>query len=487
MIEVQIGQPLPDKVKFLDENGNLIVIELEFEWNPLINFIDYYAQCINIRVTERSSNRRFCLSMVYAFNDLNDRHSLWELLINFAAHIHEPWVVCEDFNCVLSNTERLGGDSGPVWCNLLDSPAMGSFFTWINKQDISTRVYSRLDMVLINAEWSVEMNYMCANFLPEGIFDHTPCLIQSSSKQECCRKPFKYYNMWGKSSVFLANLMEWWNDDVQGTKMCRIVRKLKHLKHHLKRFNKDQFDDIENCSEKQAHGEVKELQQACALFLSQKAKLAWSRDGDTNSKFFHGEIKDAVFSISDHKALGPDGFSSSFFKDSWSVIGKDVCEAIVDVFRTEKFLKQLNSTTITLIPKCKMPTSVTHFRRIACCNVLCKCVSKLICNRLAKVLSDLISKNEGGFIRGRSKIENIMVYQDLVRLYNKQSCYPRCMFKMDLKKAYDSVSWKFMGEILEAFNLPVQFKHLVMKCITSAAFSLAVNGETFVFFMARGV
>ncbi|XP_074315667.1 uncharacterized protein LOC141651874 [Silene latifolia] len=179
-------------------------------WNPnifLIDFVDYSAQCINMRVTERNSNKNFCLSMIYAFNDITDRRCLWGQLVQFAATIHEPWVVCGDFNCVLSPSKRLGGDSTTAEidefqqcldrCNLVDSPAMGSFFTWNNKQEVSTRVYSRLDRVLINTEWSMEMSSMCANFLPEGTFDHTPCLIQKLGSNDSCRKPFKYYSMWG--------------------------------------------------------------------------------------------------------------------------------------------------------------------------------------------------------------------------------------------------------------------------------------------------
>ncbi|XP_074293102.1 uncharacterized protein LOC141620021 [Silene latifolia] len=370
------------------KGGRILIL-----WNPNIfhiDFIDYSAQCINMRVTEMSSNKRSCLSMVYAFNDLHDRHPLWEQLIKFAVNIHEPWVVCGDFNCVLSHSERLGGDSTTAEidefqqcldiCNLVDSPAMGSFFTWNNKQDVFTRVYSRLDRVLINAEWSVEMNGMCANFLPEGTFDHTPCLIQNLSRAEGCKKPFKYYSMWGKSPVYIANLTEWWKDDVQGTKMYKIIRKLKHLNHHLRKFNKDQFDDIENCSiramknveyiqsklaadprdsdwlskEKQAQEEVKELNQvfsitdkdgveridpkgiknafleyyksllgteidteAVKLRIIQRGKVCDAHQWDQLfSPITQQEIKEAIFSIPDHKAPGLDGFSSSFFKDS---------------------------------------------------------------------------------------------------------------------------------------------------------------------------
>ncbi|XP_074297748.1 uncharacterized protein LOC141628514 [Silene latifolia] len=479
-------------------------------WNPAVfqvDFLDYSAQCINMRVIEISTNKGFVLSMVYAFNDLNERRPLWEQLLKITGKINEPWVVCGDFNCVLSHSERLGGDSLDAEiddfqqcldrCALVDGPAIGSFFTWNNKQELATRVYSRLDRVLINYDWGVEMNDMYANFLPEGTFDHTPCLIQSASQHRTHRKPFKYYAMWGKSP-FIPNLINWWKSSTEGTNMFKLVHKLKHLKSHMRRFNKDHFDDIDNCTikalknleyiqtkvaddprdvywlvkEKQAHEEVKDLQQACTAARTDPVNHHIIKRGKVcNEKHWvqlltpvtPQEIRAAIFSIPDHKAPGLDGYSSSFFKDSWSIIGNEVSAAIMDVFAIGKLLKQLNATTLTLIPKCKMPNSVTQFRPIACCNVLYKCISKLICNRLAKVLPGLFSMNQGGFINGRSIIENIMICQDLVKLYNRQAFSSRYMFKMDLIKAYHSVSWRFLGDYLTAFNFPGKFKHLVME------------------------
>ncbi|GJZ51831.1 putative RNA-directed DNA polymerase [Tanacetum coccineum] len=44
------------------------------------------------------------------------------------------------------------------------------------------------------------------------------------------------------------------------------------------------------------------------------------------------EIKRAMFSIDNDSAPGPDGYSSKFFKASWSIVGPDVCKAVKDFF-----------------------------------------------------------------------------------------------------------------------------------------------------------
>lgn len=50
------------------------------------------------------------------------------------------------------------------------------------------------------------------------------------------------------------------------------------------------------------------------------------------------------------------------------------------------------------------------------------------------------------------------------------------MLKVDIQKAYDSVSWSFLKEALHAFNFPSKFVHLVMVCVQSASFSVSLNG-----------
>ncbi|XP_074290966.1 uncharacterized protein LOC141617698 [Silene latifolia] len=129
------------------------------------------------------------------------------------------------------------------------------------------------------------------------------------------------------------------------------------------------------------------------------------------------EIKDAIFSIPRHKAPGPDGYSSVFFKDSWHIIRTEICAAIHNFFRSGKLLKQLNQTLITLIPKIEMPPNVTHLRPIACCNILYKAISKLLCTRLAAVLPHINSENQGGFIHGWSIIENILMNSTKSNIY----------------------------------------------------------------------
>ncbi|GJS80119.1 RNA-directed DNA polymerase, eukaryota, reverse transcriptase zinc-binding domain protein [Tanacetum coccineum] len=113
------------------------------------------------------------------------------------------------------------------------------------------------------------------------------------------------------------------------------------------------------------------------------------------------EIKDAMFNIGDNKAPGPNGFTSSFFKKAWGVVGSDVCKEIKEFFTNGKLLGEVNATVISLVPKIPTPNKVTDYRPITCCNVMYKCISKILTNRIKDALNKLVNKNQSAFIPGR--------------------------------------------------------------------------------------
>ncbi|XP_074318871.1 uncharacterized protein LOC141655705 [Silene latifolia] len=103
-----------------------------------------------------------------------------------------------------------------------------------------------------------------------------------------------------------------------------------------------------------------------------------------------------------------------------------------------------------------------QFRPIACCNTVYKCLSKVICGRLNQVLPDIINPSQSAFLKGRDIVGNILICQDLVKLYNRKSCSPRMLMKIDLQKAYDSVEWAFMNDMMLATGFPDHFCQLTM-------------------------
>lgn len=147
------------------------------------------------------------------------------------------------------------------------------------------------------------------------------------------------------------------------------------------------------------------------------------------------EIKQALWSIKDGKSPGPDGYNSAM-------------------------LRQANATTITLIAKVSSLASLNDYRPISCCNVLYKIISKIMSSRLRSVLNKIIHPNQSVFIPGRRIVDNVFLVHELVKGHhlNKGGC---CTIKVDIQKAYDSISWDFIEEVLLAFRFPLHLLSLL--------------------------
>ena len=68
--------------------------------------------------------------------------------------------------------------------------------------------------------------------------------------------------------------------------------------------------------------------------------------------------------------------------------------------------------------------------------------------RLQPILELIVSPAQRAFVPNRSIVSNILICQDLVRGYSRATSSPRCLMKVDLRKAYDSVEWIFVERVL---------------------------------------
>ena len=76
-------------------------------------------------------------------------------------------------------------------------------------------------------------------------------------------------------------------------------------------------------------------------------------------------------------------------------------------------------------------------------------------------------------------LNNILLTQELMKNHHLDFGPPRCAQKIDLKKAYDSISWGCILDILSAMGTPATLLRCIKACITTPMFSICVNGEIF--------
>lgn len=78
-------------------------------------------------------------------------------------------------------------------CGLKELRSSGAFFTWNNKQGGDSRVYGKIDLLLINSEWMTDLPGSEVHFMSEGIYDHYPAIINWEGGSTGHRKQFTYF------------------------------------------------------------------------------------------------------------------------------------------------------------------------------------------------------------------------------------------------------------------------------------------------------
>jgi len=164
--------------------------------------------------------------------------------------------------------------------------------------------------------------------------------------------------------------------------------------------------------------------------------------------FTEEEVWATIKTLPSDKAPGPDGFTGRFYKECWLVIKDDIMEALRVIQEGDgRKLHLLNSAFLILIPKKPDAVEVKDFRPISLVHSFAKLVTKILANRLAPRLNSLVSTNQSAFVRGRCIHDNFLLMQQMVRfLHNRRE--PCLLLKLDITKAFDSVSWPFLLEVM---------------------------------------
>lgn len=156
----------------------------------------------------------------------------------------------------------------------------------------------------------------------------------------------------------------------------------------------------------------------------------------------------------------------------------DIFEFFRRCFETTHFPPELNSTLITLVPKCISPSSMTDLRPITLCNTLYKVITKILANRIKTHLSDYINPAQASFVPGRQITDNIFVVQEMFHKFrNTKGKKGFLAWKIDLSKAYDRVSWKFIMDCLKEMGIGGKAWDLIHRCISTVSYKVIMNGE----------
>ncbi|GAU20900.1 hypothetical protein TSUD_120920 [Trifolium subterraneum] len=435
--------------------------------------------------------------------------------------------VCGDFNVVRSTEERRGSvrvvsNNDSIHFNhfieessLIDLPLSGKCFTWFRGDG---RSMSRLDKFLLSEDWCmvwpdcVQFALMC------GLSDHCH-LSLTMDEVNLGPKPFRMLKSWSELPGVACESRK------------ELDGRLKEVK------EKRQVLESKGESEELFESERKELLflSSQVFFLSrmscinqwQKSRLTWLKNGDANSKFFHGVmaskrrcnallsvlvdgeavegvagIREAVFhhfenhfrSVNivrlqiDNLQFSSISASEAYYLERpFDEVEGDLMRFLLEFYANGILVKGSNCTFIVLIPKVANPQRISNFRPISLVGCMYKILAKVLANRLKLVMDTVISESQFAFVKGRQIMDGILIANEVVDDAKKLK-KELTLFKVDFEKTYDSVEWEYLNSVMAKMGFSVKLRQWIITCVSTAIASVLVNSRpTEEFCMGRGL
>ncbi|GJS38460.1 RNA-directed DNA polymerase, eukaryota [Tanacetum coccineum] len=253
--------------------------------------------------------------------------------------------------------------------------------------------------------------------------------------------------------------------------------------------------------------------------LKQKSRVKWAVEGDENTKFFHSIVNKKIKNRSNNRInlngawnedlneiqeAARNHFASRFkelnsnrplFRSNLFMKLDDSDVSFLESEFTLEEVKEAfgclargcNASFIVLIPKNSDPVDLGDYRPISLIGCMYKVLSKLLSRRLCKVIHKLIRPNQTTFLSGRQILDGILIANEIVN-YAKKEKLKLLIFKVDFEKAFDSVNWKFLIDIMSQMGFSAKWCKLIHACLSSASISVLINGSpSKEFSMKRGL
>ena len=177
------------------------------------------------------------------------------------------------------------------------------------------------------------------------------------------------------------------------------------------------------------------------------------------------EVLAVLRAMNGDKALGPDGFTIAFWQSSWEVVKNDVMRMFKEFHDSGKLVKSINNSFIVMIPKKGGAKDLKDFRPISSMGSIYKLLAKVLANRLKRVMGKLVNRAHNAFVGGRQILENKVIDSMLRKKERGVLC------KLGIEKAYDSINWQFLFEVLHRMGFGRKWVNWMELCITTTSFS----------------
>ena len=93
------------------------------------------------------------------------------------------------------------------------------------------------------------------------------------------------------------------------------------------------------------------------------------------------------------------------------------------------------------------------------------------------LLFALVFPSQTTLVKGRLLVENTTLAGELINDYHKNQGTKRITIKVDIAKAFDTLSWEFLFACLEGLQLPRHFIRQIRACVCTSSYMVGYNGS----------
>nr|GEZ74519.1 RNA-directed DNA polymerase, eukaryota [Tanacetum cinerariifolium] len=392
---------------------------------------------------------------------------LWDYFSVLLGRWNGETILMGDFNEVRSRYERRGSwfsASGARNFNhfisslgLIDVKLKGASFTWSHP---SATKMSKLDRFLISDGVVSLFPSISSLCLDRHLSDHRPILLHEVHL-DFGPIPFQFYHSWFDYDGFDKMVEQTWrpfsHSDRNG--MICFKKKLQDLKIFIRNWINDKRLHL-NRSKKAIHDELividKDLDYGLVIDTKLKSKIRWAIEGDENSSFFHRII---------NKRISQLAIRGIFVNGVWQTDPITVKEAFLNHFEI-RFKKP---TGVGPKINFSFPKRLTHDQAIDLEHSISRDeIRTAVWNcgdnkspGLDGFTFEFFKKYWGfigpdfceasAFISDRQILDGPFIINEILD-WCKRKCKKSMFFKVDFAKAYDSVRWDYLLDVLTAFG-----------------------------------
>jgi hypothetical protein len=194
-------------------------------------------------------------------------------------------------------------------------------------------------------------------------------------------------------------------------------------------------------------------------------------------EFTEAEIAKIVQETPADRTPGLDGFTARFYRAAWPIIKEDICSTFNALWQQDwRSFYLLNDASIVLLRKNETPAGLWEYRPISLIHSFSKLVPKGLALWLTPFMNSLVRSNQTIFIKGRRIHDNFRYVQLYCRWLHARQ-HACILLKVDIAKAFDSVAWPLLLEVLERMGFPQRWRDWIAVILSSASTKVLVNGR----------